>query len=235
MLTTQQVRRINYLSGAANDQLAAIAWDAGIGVLNTWKIGYSTANMARFPVFGLDCAAFSDGARAAAFPFLRWWTWTEKRIAQLKAAGILDRLLFVVVPDAIDVDYTPAGPDVRSDAAETLRRFREWAPKVRALGAPTALVVQPGMRPSEIPWELVDVVFIGGDTAWKEDPNGAGRAVKVAKALGKRVHMGRVNTLDRLSLAASWGCDSADGTMVKHGPDANQADLMRWLPELVAA
>jgi hypothetical protein len=85
----------------------------------------------------------------------------EKRAAQLVEAGIMDRCLFAVVPDAIDVTAVPgAAPQVDSHPAETLRRFKQWAPWLRKLGYRTALVVQPGMVPSQIPWQLVDVVFL---------------------------------------------------------------------------
>lgn len=224
--------KLRYLSGAHHENTAAVAHQAGIGLLNTWKIGYSTSTMARYPFFALDNGAYSKGADHADFDFGRWQRWMVKRADQLAEAGLTDRCLFAVVPDAIDVDTT--GREVTSHPAETLRRFAQWAPWLRQLGYRTALVLQPGMRPSEIPWQLVDVVFIGGDTAWKTSADGAGRAVRFAQKLGKPVHMGRVNTKDRLQLAASWGIDTADGTCCGHGNDANLGPLVRWLADLAA-
>jgi hypothetical protein len=200
---------------------------AGIGLLNTMKIGYSTATMALYAFFALDCGAYSKGVNHAQFDFARWERWTVKRIAQLKAAGIMDRLLFVVIPDAIDVSLD--GYQVTSHPQLTLERYRKYAPLVRDLGAPAALVVQPGMRPSEIPWEMVDYVFIGGDTAWKEDVNGAGRVVRHAKALGIPVHVGRVNTQRRIAIMADWEVDTIDGTKLTNGVDKNLPQLTAWL------
>lgn len=234
---------MKFLSGGAHPQLDAIAKDAGIGLLNTWKIGYATARMALYSFFAIDCGAFSYGADHRDFAFVKWARWMEKRAAQLKAAGIMDRLLFAVVPDAIDVcdDTCPdairpnakpgkrCGVHVTSHPAETLERFRTWAPWVRDLGMPTALVIQPGMRPSDIPWDLVDAIFIGGSDDWKEDPNGAGRAVRMAKGLGKHVHVGRVNTQRRIAIMADWGVDSIDGTKLTNGVEKNLPQLVDWM------
>jgi hypothetical protein len=50
-----------------------------------------------------------------------------------------------------------------------------------------------------------------------------------AKAHGKHVHMGRVNSERRFKYAASIGCDSCDGTFLTYGPDVNLPRLMAWL------
>jgi hypothetical protein len=50
-----------------------------------------------------------------------------------------------------------------------------------------------------------------------------------AKARGKHVHMGRVNSLRRLRYADAIGCDSADGTFLAFGPDINLPPLLGWL------
>jgi hypothetical protein len=218
---------MRFLSGGANPDLDAIAMSEQIGLLNTPKIGYATARMALYPFFALDCGAYSKGVNHAQFDFARWERWTMKRLGQLKDAGIMDRLLFVVVPDAIDVSLN--GYEVTSHPALTLERYRTWAPMVRAAGAPAALVIQPGMRPSEIPWDMVDYVFIGGDTAWKEDVNGAGRVVRYAQKLGKPVHVGRVNTQRRIEIMAGWNVDSIDGTKLTKGSDANLPQLRAWM------
>lgn len=218
---------MKFLSGGHHNDLAAIAHQAKIGLLNTWKIGYSLATMLAYPFFAIDCGAYSRGADHRLFDFARWERWTMKRLAAIAEAGAMDRLLFVVIPDAIDVDLT--GREVTSHPAVTLERFRQLAPQVRAMGAPAALVVQPGMRPSEIPWDMVDYVFIGGDTAWKESDDGAGRVVRYAKALGIPVHVGRVNTQRRIAIMAGWGVDSIDGTKLCNGVDKNMPQLVEWM------
>lgn len=218
---------MKFLSGGHHADLAAIAHQTTIGLLNTWKIGYSLATMLAYPFFAIDCGAYSRGADHRLFDFARWERWTLKRLAAIRDAGAMDRLLFVVIPDAIDVDLT--GREVTSHPAVTLERFRQLAPQVRAMGAPAALVVQPGMRPSEIPWDMVDYVFIGGDTAWKESDQGAGRVVRHAKALGIPVHVGRVNTQRRIQIMAAWGVDSIDGTKLCNGVDKNLPQLTAWM------
>lgn len=218
---------MRFLSGGHHNDLAALAHKAQIGLLNTWKISYSLATMLLYPFFAIDCGAYSKGADHRTFNFARWEKWTMKRLAAIAQAGAMDRLLFVVIPDAIDVSAD--GYEVTSHPAETLRRFRQLAPQVRAAGAPAALVIQPGMRPSDIPWDMVDYVFIGGDTAWKESDAGAGRVVKVAKAMGKPVHVGRVNTQRRIQIMAAWGVDTIDGTKLTNGVDKNLPQLVDWM------
>lgn len=109
-----------------------------------------------------------------------------------------------------------AVPDVVGNSAETLARFERWAPVVRGYGFPVALVGQDGMQPSDVPWNAIDALFIGGTTAWKLG-SGARALAAIACALGKWVHMGRVNSLRRLRYAESIGCSSIDGTgFTKH-------------------
>lgn len=218
---------MKFLSGGSHPDLIAVAHKAQIGLLNTWKISYSLLTMLAYPFFAIDCGAYSKGADHRLFNFDKWERWTMKRLAAIRDAGAMDRLLFVVIPDAIDVSLN--GYEVTSHPEETLRRFRQLAPQVRAMGAPAALVVQPGMIPSEVPWEMVDYVFIGGDTAWKESDRGAGRVVRHAKALGIPVHVGRVNTQRRIAIMADWGVDSIDGTKLTNGVDKNLPQLVDWM------
>jgi hypothetical protein len=44
--------------------------------------------------------------------------------------------------------------------------------------------------------------------------------------------MGRVHSLDRLRAAVGIGCDSADGTFLRFGPDTNWPRLKYWLDHL---
>lgn len=59
--------------------------------------------------------------------------------------------------------------------------------------------------------------------------------VAEAKAAGKWVHMGRVNSWKRFAYAGSIGCDSADGTYVKFGPSVNAPKVLGWLDKQAAA
>jgi hypothetical protein len=122
-------------------------------------------------------------------------------------------------------------PDVVADAAATLRRSAPMLPRLRAAGYRAALAAQNGLEHLPVPWDEFDALFLGGDTAWKLGPH-ARRLTAEAKALGKWVHIGRVNSRRRLQIAAHMGCDSADGTYLAHAPDQNLPRLLDWLTEL---
>jgi hypothetical protein len=103
-------------------------------------------------------------------------------------------------------------PDVVADADRTLRQWHRWQSAVRRRGFPVGYVAQNGCERGVMPpWHEFDALFIGGDTAFKLGPD-ARQLVATAKAHGKHVHMGRVNTLRRLRYAQSIGVDSVDGT-----------------------
>jgi len=119
-------------------------------------------------------------------------------------------------------------PDVVGDAAATLERSAPFLPKIRALGYPAALVAQDGLEDLTVPWDDLDVLFIGGTTEWKLGPAAAG-LIREAKARGKWVHMGRVNSQRRYRLALERGCDSVDGTFLTFGPDVLLPELLGWL------
>lgn len=120
-----------------------------------------------------------------------------------------------------------AAPDVVGDAAATLARSVPFLSHIRALGYPAALVAQDGLEDLAIPWAEFDALFVGGSTEWKLGP-AARSIVAQAKALGKRVHMGRVNSERRYRYALAIGCDSCDGTYLTFGPDLNLPDVLAW-------
>lgn len=123
-------------------------------------------------------------------------------------------------------------PDVLGDAAATLARSAPFVYRIRAwFGLPVALVAQDGLEHLDVPWAWFDVLFIGGSTSWKLGPAAAGLAEE-AHRRGKWVHMGRVNTRQRLRYAAYIGCDSVDGTDMTRAPDKNMAQMLRWLDEI---
>lgn len=120
-------------------------------------------------------------------------------------------------------------PDVLGDARATLARSAAFVSKIRCwFGLPVALVAQDGLEHLDVPWRWFDVLFIGGSTAWKLGPVPR-RLAAEAHLRGKRVHMGRVNSLRRLRYADAIGCDSADGTYVSFGPDRNLPEVLGWL------
>ena len=122
-------------------------------------------------------------------------------------------------------------PDVLGDAEATWERSAPALSQIKSLGFKTALVAQDGIERQPVNWDAFDVLFIGGSTKWKLSHH-AREAVATAKARGKWVHMGRVNSERRLRTAAMWGCDSADGTYLRPAPDINFPKMINWLDSL---
>ncbi|WP_203823171.1 hypothetical protein [Paractinoplanes ferrugineus] len=149
-------------------------------------------------------------------------------------------------------------PDVVADHNATLERSWPMLRRIREAGLPVALCAQNGATPDDLPWDYIDAVFLAGivecvPCGWVPSvaylpldgcPNGhqlaewktsdiAWRIAAEAKAHGKWVHMGRVNTRNRMLKAKAMGCDSADGTYLAFGPDQNLPSLLSWLCEPV--
>jgi hypothetical protein len=118
-------------------------------------------------------------------------------------------------------------PDVVGDAEATYVRSLPMLRRIQGL-VPVAYVGQNGATPDSLPWDQFDALFVGGDTAWKLGAE-ARALVSEARSRGKWAHMGRVNSAKRLRYAQFIGCDSADGTYLAHGPDANLPKLLQWL------
>lgn len=142
---------------------------------------------------------------------LKWFAWLQKHAADAPTC------LFAVAPDVV------------GDAAATIARSVPWLPKIRELGYPAAFVGQDGLTLELVEplWDLLDVFFIGGSTEWKLGAV-AREIVAEAKARGKHVHMGRVNSGKRVRYARLIGCDSVDGTFLKFAPTENLGRLRKW-------
>lgn len=117
-----------------------------------------------------------------------------------------------------------AVPDVVADAYATLELWRFWRHQVRAYGLPCAFVAQDGAESLVVPWDQLSCLFVGGSTAYKES-DAAAWLIRRAKAHGKLVHVGRVNTERRLRLFDGLGLDSIDGTQFSMFPDTY---VPRW-------
>jgi len=102
-----------------------------------------------------------------------------------------------------------AVPDVVGSARRTLEVFDDW--KLKLTGWSLAFVCQDGQENLPIPWKEIAAIFIGGTTDWKLSHH-ASSCIKAAKAIGKWVHVGRVNTPGRFEYFESLGADSIDGT-----------------------
>lgn len=118
-------------------------------------------------------------------------------------------------------------PDVVGDAATTLALSAPMLPLIRQR-VRAAVVAQDGLEELRVPWETFDCLFVGGTTRWKLSEAAWG-LVAEAKARGKWVHMGRVNSRRRFVTAAAHGCDSADGTYTAYNPVECRATVERWL------
>ncbi|MEU8740646.1 hypothetical protein [Streptomyces halstedii] len=145
----------------------------------------------------------------------RWYAWLETTVTRYGP----DRCLWAVAPD------------VPFDAAGTLTESLPWLARIRALGIPAAFAAQDGCDQLGIPWDQFDVLFLAGSTGWKTGPI-AECLAREAKARGKTVHMGRVNSRQRLRTAEWFGCETCDGTTLAFGPDTNLPPLLTWLDEL---
>lgn len=155
-------------------------------------------------------AADNGCFNAATFDEAKWWAWLTRMTPHAESC------LFAVAPDVV------------GDWDATLARSVPWLPRIYDLGYRTAIVLQNGATPETVPWDLVDVVFIGGDTAWKLGEE-ARLVVDEAKRRGRKVHMGRVNSYRRYRYASLIGCDTVDGTFLAFGPSVNIKRLRSWL------
>ena len=127
-----------------------------------------------------------------------------------------------------------AVPDVVADHAATLRLFCWWCDYWREelgyIPFPLAFVLQDGCTVDEIPWADIAAVFVGGSTKFKLRESA--ELVEAAKARGKLVHIGRVNTLQRLRFAHDVGADTVDGTAFSMFPDTYVERGCRYLQQL---
>lgn len=118
-----------------------------------------------------------------------------------------------------------AGGDVVGNAAETLELYAGFASNFP--GWPVAYIAQDGSESLTIP-ETCAAVFIGGDTEWKESM-AAVSVIKRAQAMGKHIHIGRVNWERRyklFSMLAGSEDFTCDGTRTRY--DGREKTLKAW-------
>ena len=106
-------------------------------------------------------------------------------------------------------------PDVVGDAAQTLERFAKYAAIIREYGYPVAFVTQDGLTLAATPWDDFDVLFVGGTDKHKLTESYP--FIWEAKRRGKWVHVGRVNSRERIA-ERFWMADSVDGTTLSIEP-----------------
>jgi len=167
-------------------------WQRNLGVLSSPRRFYREDELGPWP-WAADNDAFSD------------WD-PDRYIRMLEAITDQPGCLFVTLPDVV------------ANAKATDSGFARWLQMVRFTRQPIAYVAQDGAIPARIPWDNIDALFVGGSTGYKLGAEARG-AVRWAKERGKWVHMGRVNTLQRIKYANAIGCDSIDGTAVSRFKD----------------
>lgn len=108
-------------------------------------------------------------------------------------------------------------PDRVGNHNLTVKLFNEWTTRLERHWIPCrehfkkwAFVIQDGATIDTIPWERIVAVFLGGTTKFKLSSE-AYEILKEAKAKGKWVHVGRVNTEGRISYFYGIA-DSIDGS-----------------------
>jgi len=202
-----------YLSGVTNKKMQDFLIAAGIGLIATPK-SYGAHVIKDFPYYAADNGAFTD--KWVEEPWLDW-------LAKLETSTCL----FAVAPD------------VYPDAQASLDRGLQYTELLRSMGFPAAIVAQDGAEKIDYPWDEFDCLFIGGARTkdpkdeWKVSP-GSWELIRRARAQGKWVHMGRVNSYKRMEWARAAGCHSVDGTYIKFKPDVNVLLLNSMLANLSA-
>jgi hypothetical protein len=223
-----------YLGNASSPAIRQAMLDGHFGMLTTPREG---RNPASFPIWAADNGCYGKG-----YPgdvgYLNWL---------VRHKPHADRCLWATAPDVV------------GDAAATLKRSKPLMPIIRAIGYRVAFIAQNGIDLRRVPWEDFDALFIGGAaecrpcryirppgmakiikrcpicsgrfSEWKLGPEAAAAAVE-ARARGKAVHMGRVNSAKRILYAASLGCATADGTFLTFGQDTNIERAYVWLDHL---
>lgn len=157
-------------------------YNYNFGQLRTPLTAYALSDK----VYGLDNGCFSK------FEKKKW----RRLVAEAKEQELISQPKFV------------CSPDIVGDARRTLELFDQFYDEISPL--PVCLVLQDGIGDFSIDWNRVDAVFVGGSDAFKVS-NEAFNACKAAKMLDKWVHVGRVNTAQRVS---NWMglADSIDGS-----------------------
>jgi hypothetical protein len=170
---------------------------------------------------------YSPGAQRGPFPFLPYaldngafgaftsgepWDVAAWRALLGWAQGCGQRPLWALVPDVV------------ADKAGTLAAWERYCDEVIASGFRPAFAVQDGMTPDDIPGGA-EVLFVGGSTEWKWS------TASMWCAAHPWVHIGRVNTLRWLRVAAKHGARSVDGTGWFRGDKVQAEGLRQFLAE----
>lgn len=136
------------------------------------------------------------------------------------------------------LEYHPpmwvAVPDAVGNHSETLRLFGWWCDwwmaELGCIPWQLAFVLQDGCLVGDIPWNEIAAVFVGGSTEFKLRQSAD--LIAEAKGRGKQVHIGRVNSLQRLKFAFDVGADTVDGSRFSMFPETYISQACRYLESL---
>lgn len=118
-------------------------------------------------------------------------------------------------------------PDVLGDGRATEALYEQWRLPIRAMGFPVAFVAHRGTR--ELP--NCDALFIPATNL--DDPLLPGLIMQ-ARSRGLWIHVGKVNSAERMRLAARLGANSADGTHVRFtGLEEGLKEIDGWTQETI--
>ncbi len=119
-------------------------------------------------------------------------------------------------------------PDYVGNARITRNLFDKWSPEIVSRELPIGYVLQDGQNWHAVPWDEIDALFIGGTTEFKRDDH-VRYLVRKANEMGIWVHMGRVNSLNRLQMALEMGVSSVDGSGFSRFAEIKLSRALRYL------
>jgi len=96
-------------------------------------------------------------------------------------------------------------PDKVGDRQSTLDMWDKYSPHVIKRGFNAAFACQDGMTLADMP-DNASILFIGGTTDWKWE------TLPMWCESGRRIHVGRVNTMRQLLQCDRLGVESVDGS-----------------------
>lgn len=155
-----------------------------------WLIGPSSLPKTRlrpWMPYALDNDAFSAFSNQTPWDEAAWF----QMITQLKSCA--HQPLWCLCPDVV------------ADKQATLQLWEKYCSTIERVGFLPAFAVQDGMIPKDVP-SKTKVIFVGGSTSWKW------RNIRLWTDNFPRVHVGRVNSLNKLWTCEELGVESVDGT-----------------------
>lgn len=164
-----------------------------------------------------DCKFFIDnGVYANKFNPIQWYQELATTYLPYK-----HNCYGVIIPDYLE--YLP-NKQVKGDWQKTLKRFYLFYPFAKYHGYKIAFASQDGQPVDLVPWNKIDVLFIGGSNHHKRGIEAQNLALEARKQK-KWVHVGRVSSVNAIIRHFGWA-DSWDGTTFIYEPDVKEKKLI---------